>query len=233
MSRFFKRTSRFRSFSILSAAVFCTSCASKPFVWYEEAQQDDGSIVIVKTLETRVSQTGLAAGANMTGYRFIQIEFDNPVTGQHISWTPRGIPPLNPLAVHFDKDVPYVFGYPYTFALEQYGCPVPPYVIFKGTGRGWTRVMPQEIPQRFSRVNLLTSSGERIFRDGESMYVQDEMLVKASSLDKSKRKALNAIDQYTFRLQYDDVGALGNACPNTRNVSTKYDKIELSTTNDK
>lgn len=156
----------------------CSDDADKFVYWYEEALQDDGSLIVVKKREIARSGGGWMAGepgSRTYGYRGGWLEFPDPKTGQPIVWDPGKLYPLakelgryslaqlQPFALHVHEQVPYLFATFYVDApYYAWGCPLPPYIIWRREGDRWRRIKPLELPQQFKRRNLLPSGGVRI-----------------------------------------------------------------------
>jgi hypothetical protein len=180
--------------TLLTLLLIACSEEKKPteFIWYEEARQDDGSIVLVKKIEKSYSVSRKEPGAENYGYRLPRIEITDPKTGQPITWYPANLPHLLPYALHVHEGVPYVFATFYlTGSYLQWGCPIPPYIVFRWEGDKWKRIPLTALPKQFKRRNLLLAAADQIdiesdqFKGWKSIEHGD--LVKAESIEKFVR----------------------------------------------
>lgn len=173
---------------VVAALAYTSSSGDNYTHWYEEAMQDDGGIVLVKKLE-RAQGGGWFAGepgVNTYGYRSPIVEFEDPRTGETIRWDPVGslfekvqtikwkerAYQLLPYALHFHENVPYMFAtfYP-SAAYRDWGCPIPPYIIWRWEGDHWQRIYMEDLPVQFKRRNLLPSAYAEIYRNGDHRRV--------------------------------------------------------------
>jgi hypothetical protein len=216
----------------LATLAACGKTDSKELVWYEEALQDDGSIVLVKKMEAGYSITGKEPGAGTYGYRPLKMEVTDPKTGKPVLWSPRGLPPLMPYALHVHEKVLYVFSIPYLFdGHAQFGCQRPPYILFRWEGDRWKRIGLAELPKRFKRHNLLDSAAYRLHEDGTWFFITPERLVKAGTIEMHVRliggnpRAFNPrpSDLYEREIQYADLGPYYEC--SKFNLPTKYDHV--------
>lgn len=204
----------------------------KDFFWYEEAVQDDGCIVLVKKIESGHSASRKEPGANNYGYRLPKIELDDPKTGRHITWYPAGLPFLLPYALHVHDKVPYVFA---TFYLSgsyrSFGCPLPPYIVFRWQGDRWKRIALGELPRQFKRHNLLSTASGQVFNWGAWRFIKAGDKVDAEAIRQYVIKASrgDTTDSpshlYEKEIQYTDIGPFAEC--NGSNRPTEYDNVEL------
>lgn len=208
--------------------------SSTELVWYEEAVQDDGSIVLVKKFEAGYSATRKEPGARTYGYRLPKLEVTDPKTGKQVLWYPRGLPSLLPYALHVHEKVLYVFAIPYLAgAYSELGCPRPPYVVFRWEGDRWKRIALSDVPVQFKRHNLLDSAGGHLYEDGEWFWITPGRVVKAATIEMEVRamggnpRALKPRpgDLYQREIQYTDLGP-DYECSHY-NFPTKFDSVEI------
>ena len=125
---------------VLILAILMASC-HKPnpgWVWYQEAMQDDGSIILVKQIETSLNEARNVPGQQLMGYHRPKLEFADPKTGLPVTWYPLNLPRIFPYALHVHDKVPYLFATFYlTDDYHEFGCPVPPYIVFQWDGGKW------------------------------------------------------------------------------------------------
>jgi len=209
--------------------------SSNTFYWYEEAKQDDGSIVLVKKIE---SKNGLYSGwfggqpgVNSYGYRFPKVEFTDPKTGETLRWDSSRLAKnvknikgkttayqLEPYALHFYDQVPYLFTTFFPIAsYYDWGCPIPPYIVWRWEGDYWQRIDLGEVPVRFRRRNLLPSGGVNLHpygRIAENPGVtitakQISNFVRSTTWpveDEDKKYSGPAYKLYNHHIHYEDVG---------------------------
>jgi hypothetical protein len=219
----------------LFALVSLTACGAKStgeLVWYEEAMQDDGTIVVVKKIESGYSVSRKEPGANNYGYRTPKVELTDPKTGKRVTWHPRGLPLLLPYALHFDDGVPYMFATAYLFPdYSAFGCPRPPYIVFRWDGDKWKRIPLSALPRQFKRHNLLGSAGHQLYENETWSYISPGRLVKAESIAMAvgatvpASTKLKPYELYDREIQYADVGPPDDC--SGFNGATKFENVEI------
>jgi len=236
---------------LLVSAGFYYLLSPNTFYWYEEAKQDDGSIVLVKKI---ASASGLDSGwfggepgVNSYGYRFPKVEFEGPKAGETIRWDPFQLYDiaekikgketayqLFPYALHFHNHVPYMFAtfFP-SYAYHDWGCPIPPYIVWRWEGDYWQRIRLDEVPVRFRRRNLLPSGYSRVNgltgRQGR-IFEAPGITVTAEQISSWVRSRTWPVEGdekeysgpvyklYKHHIHYEDVGDVEN-CGRGSNVS--------------
>ena len=64
---------------------------------------------------------------------------------------------LTPMAIHFSDGVLFLVTEPWKCEhYDQYGRPVPPYVVFRYGGGKWKRIAFEELPPQLTQANLLS-----------------------------------------------------------------------------
>jgi hypothetical protein len=143
------------------------------------------------------------------------------------------LPPLLPYALHVHDKVPYMFA---TFYLDNsyraFGCPIPPYIVFRWEGDKWKRIAMTELPKQFKRRNLLNGAAAKIYDGQQWKFIQSGDNVKTDSIEQDVRSSTglaesgNPHDIYDREIQYKDIG-IYEECNGLKNFSTKYDNVEL------
>jgi hypothetical protein len=217
----------------LISAAGCQRSDASDFYWYEEAMQDDGTIVVVKKIESRSHKSRLEPCANNYGYRSPRMELTDPKTGGTISWNPKNLPPLLPYALHVHDKVPYVFAKSYLYgAYRDLGCPTPPYIVFRWDVDRWNRIRLHQLPTIFRRHNLLSGAHTDVAENGIWSPIKQGRTVKAQSIAmyvrsiSSESASATPYDRYEREIQYQDIGPYDDLCTKT-NQSTQYDNVEI------
>src|SRR5882724_11234237 len=133
--------------------------------WREEVALHDGEILIVTRWMQFVPGEPFKT---MPGSR--RLTFTHPTTGQAIVWENAGKigSRVNPKMLDFDVGRPFLV----TMAqsgpdYDGFGCPTPPYVVFRHDAGTWVRVPVAELPSRLVRMNLVTfPNRERLKAEG-------------------------------------------------------------------
>ena len=166
-----------RKSHLLGVLLYTVAPFTEGFDWFEQAQQDDGTTVLVHKIEKRSISAKTLDEEHDWG-RIHSVELADPVTGRTIRWDPDGWS-LRPFALHLHLGVPYLFTLPGDVTYERYGCPSPPYIVFKWDGTAWSRVALDALPVRFHRRNLLATSSERLRHVG---WISKGMVVDAAEI---------------------------------------------------
>lgn len=212
----------------------CGNAGAKELAWYEEAKQDDGTIVLVKKFEAGYAVTPKEPGARTYGYRLPRLEVADPKTGRPVVWNPRGLPPLLPYAMHVHEKVLYVFSIPYLVdGHAKYGCPRPPYIVFRWESERWKRIPLAGLPRQFKRHNLLSAAAHHLHEDGNWFFITPGRVVKAATIEMHVRsigghpKAARPrpAQLYEREIQYLDLGAYYEC--SEYNFPTKYDHVAI------
>lgn len=161
-------------FGLLTMIVSMSACATGPLgigsdSWKEEAQQYNGSTIIVERSQDYGGRGEVGQGAPIRDYR---LSFTLPGSARAIEWESDysedvGRANLHPLAVHVLNGTPYVITEPnLCLAYNKWGRPNPPYVIFKYDGRQWQRITIEGLPAEFKGMNLVidTKNEEEEFK---------------------------------------------------------------------
>lgn len=231
MQKTMRKLSVILAFAALAA---CGKSGSSELFWYEEALQDDGSIVMVKKYEAGHSATRKEPGANTYGYRLPKLEVTDPKTGKSVLWNPRGLPPLLPYALHVYENILYLFAMPYLAGGHiQFGCQRPPYIVFRWQGDRWKRITLSDLPKQFKRHNLLDAAGDYLYENGEQFRITPGRVVKASTIVMEVR-AMSGNPRafkprpgnlYEREIQYNDLGPYYEC--SHYNFSTTFDNVEI------
>jgi hypothetical protein len=138
-----------------------TACGRK-LDWTQDAPLHDARTLVVE----RRSEFGSSFPGN-SGLEIGQtLTFRHPDTGERITWRiPEG---LQPVMIDFDRGVPYYVLTEYTVAdYNQWGCPNPPYLVYRYEQGKWMRIAFEALPEPFLNRNLLEMSKEiRGLKDG-------------------------------------------------------------------
>lgn len=135
--------------------------------WTQDAQLHDGRTLVLE----RLSEFGPSFPGN-SGLEIGQtISFRHPDTGERISWRiPDG---LQPAMIDFEGGVPYYLLTEYTVSdYNKWGCPNPPYLVYRYEQGKWVRITFEALPEPFLNRNLVGISKEiRGLKDGGHVSV--------------------------------------------------------------
>jgi hypothetical protein len=128
-----------------------------------------------------------------------RLTFRHPTTAQPVVWENAGKigSRVNPRLLDFDGDRAFLVttaqaGPDY----DEFGCPTPPYVVFRFDGAGWRRVPLKELPTRFERMNLYPNP------NAERLKAQN-YFVSAAVTSQRYKEAYRAGDEYKLRATVD------------------------------
>lgn len=154
-----------------------TACGKeKTLDWHQEALLHDGRTLWVERHSERGSpfpgNSGLETGQTLA--------FSHPDTGERIEWRiPEG---LQPVMLDFEQGVPYYVLDTYVSSdYSKWGCPNPPYLVYRYQQGKWKRVAFELLPAQFVILNLMRMSkdarglvdGGRISVDQMEAYFKD------------------------------------------------------------
>jgi hypothetical protein len=124
--------------------------------WKEEVALHDGRILLVNRSVQLVSGESFHS---MEGAR--RLTFADPTTGQPVIWESPGQTGLRLRPMLLDIEGGRLFlvtmaqsGPDY----ETFGCPTPPYIVFRHEGGTWVRVPVADLPRSLTKMNLLPNS---------------------------------------------------------------------------
>ena len=198
-----KRTCKFHRRWLRALTVFavCTAmiACGKTIRWKQEVLLHDGRVIVVD----RVSkQIGRIFPENVIIEYEQTISFSHPDTSDRFSWElPEGT--LAKL-LDFEKGVPYFVLRPASVAdYNEWGCPNPPFLVFRYEKNNWLPVNISKLPARFSLPNLLDSAHSSDKLTADSLVTVEEMhsYLKASMIAASKiisREKINPIGEGCF-----------------------------------
>jgi hypothetical protein len=136
--------------ALLLACLSLTACG-KTIEWKQEVPLHDGRLIVID----RVSQQGpFNPFLNMRMEVRQELAFTHPDTGERIRWMiPEG---LLPYMLDFDDGVPYYVLNAHTVAdYNRWGCPNPPWIVYRYERGQWMRVPFEQLPVKFEKVNLM------------------------------------------------------------------------------
>jgi hypothetical protein len=187
---------KIKTYLALVLFTLCLFGCGRKLDWAQEAPLYDGRILVVE----RHSEFGPSFPGN-SGMEITQIlAFRHPDTGNRISWhIPEG---LLPVMIDFDKGTPYYVLTEYTISdYNTWGCPNPPYLVYRYEQGKWTRIAFEELPQRFLARNLVDmSKGINGIKNGQYVSVYGlenhwNKYPKNMNVRQISRKKINPIAQ--------------------------------------
>jgi len=133
------------------AAGFATSACGRTIEWKQEVPLHDGRVIVI---ERESEQGGHDPFIGMRMETTQTLTFVHPVTSERVRWKlPTG---LKPYMLDFDNSTPYYVLIAHTVAdYNKWGCPNPPYMVFRYTGKDWERISFEQLPVVFAKPNLI------------------------------------------------------------------------------
>ncbi len=162
--------------AIVSTIAFSGCEKRKSLTWRQEAQLQDGRVVVVE----RVSkQRSGSIPENIVIEYMQEIAFINPNSDERITWElPTG---LGIWMLDFDGDSTYSVFKPKSVAdYNNWDCPNPSWIVYRHRSGSWDRLILDELPVRFQRPNMLAAanSNEKISADGVVTVSEFETYLK-------------------------------------------------------
>ena len=225
----------FLNLAFLTFAILMAGCnkSNPEWAWYQEAMQDDGSIILVKQIETSLNEARNVPGQQLMGYHRPKLEFADPKTGLPVTWYPQNLPRIFPYALHVHDKVPYLFATFYlTDDYHEFGCPVPPYIVFQWDGGKWVRINFSQLPQKFKLHNLLISGERPLVTTQNNDHIKPNQIVDAERIFREIRSIGGPIGtgsprrRYEQEIQHQNIGLYGE-CNGHENSPSQYDFLEI------
>ena len=151
--------------------------------WKEEVLLHDGSKIIV---ERSVERGGRHELGQMPSISEQSLSFVLPSTKERITWEDHysddvGSSNFSPMLLEIFGDAAYVLSHPLNdLSYSKWGCPNPPYVIFKYQNKEWKRVPLQELPAEVKLPNLVISSPDDEAKNAIHGVLSAEMIKQAN-----------------------------------------------------
>lgn len=129
--------------------------------WQEEVLLHDGKEILVDRSQTYGGRHEIDQSVPAKEHT---IRFKLPNTNNTVTWTSEfgeglGRTNFNLLALHFNKDTPYLIVEPnLCMAYNKWGRPNPPYLIFKWDANAWNRIDIGALPPEFKTINLIVNN---------------------------------------------------------------------------
>lgn len=151
--------------------------------WKEEVLLHDGSKIIV---ERSVERGGRHELGQKPPFKWQRLRFTMPATGEVITWEDNysedvGSSNFNPMLLEIFGDTAYVLNSTVNDAsYSKWGCPNPPYVIFKYQNKEWKHISIQELPAEIKLPNLVISSPDDVAENAKHGVLSVEMIKQAN-----------------------------------------------------
>jgi hypothetical protein len=147
--------------------------------WKAEVLLHDGNKIIV---DRAVDYGGRHELGQSPPFKEQTLTFTLPHTSQRITWKDEysddvGSSSFNPMLVEVFGDKAYVLGSPVNSqSYSKWGCPNPPYVIFKYRNKEWKRIPLSELPAEVRLPNLVISSPDDVAKKAKHGFLSVEMI---------------------------------------------------------
>lgn len=147
--------------------------------WKEEALQSDGSKIIV---DRSVEYGGRHELGQSPPFKEQALTFTLPIANQRITWKDEysddvGSSNFNPLLLVVFGNTAYVLSSPVNSqSYSKWGCPNPPYVVFKYQDKAWKRIPLNELPAEVKLPNLVISSPDDVAKKAKHGFVSAERI---------------------------------------------------------
>jgi hypothetical protein len=147
--------------------------------WKEEVLLHDGSKIIV---ERSVERGGRHEIGQSLPIKEQSLTFTLPSTNKRITWEDYysedvGSSNFNPMLLEIVNGTAYVLGSPAgNLSYYKWGCPNPPYVVFKYQDEGWKRISLKELPAEVKLPNLVISSPDEVAKNAKHGLISVEMI---------------------------------------------------------
>lgn len=148
---------------LLLATLSLTACG-RTVEWKQEVPLHDGRVIVID----RMSQQGPHDPfVNMRMEIGQELAFTHPDTSERVRWKiPDG---LQPYMLDFDGLIPYYVLAAYTVGdYNKWGCPNPPYFVYRYERGQWGRIAFEQLPAKFQKRNLIAmaKAEEKFVGDG-------------------------------------------------------------------
>ncbi len=151
--------------------------------WKEEVLLHDGSKIIVERTVERGGRHELGQRPSISEQ---SLSFVLPNTNQRVTWEDHysedvGSSNFSPMLLEIFGDAAYVLSHPLgVISYSKWGCPNPPYVVFKYQNKEWKRVPLQELPAEVKLPNLVISSPDDVAKNAKQGVLSTEMIKQAN-----------------------------------------------------
>ena len=165
---------------LISLAV--SGCGERipPLKWTEDVKLPDGRVTTLTRYQEFRGTHELGAPPTESNSWF---EFKNPETSATVRW--QGTRELSTVALMMDGPTPLLLTMPNFSGPEKFGCPNPPYLLFRFSGTTWQQVIPFAAPISILRVNMtfhphdqrlnIVAAGYHLSAQQTSSYSYDRM----------------------------------------------------------
>lgn len=147
--------------------------------WKEEVLLHDGNKIII---DRSVEYGGRHEIGQSPPYKVQTLTFTLPSTTQRITWKDEysddvGSSNFNPVLLEVFGDTAYVLNSPVNSqSYSKWGCPNPPYVIFKYRNKVWKRIPLDELPTEVKLPNLVISSPDDVAKKTTHNFLSVELI---------------------------------------------------------
>jgi hypothetical protein len=139
--------------------------------WKQEVKLHDGRVILVDRIS---KQTGKLTPEGAILEYEQTLTFTHPDTGQRLIWMlPKG---TGVRMLDFERGVPYfVLTAKSITDYNDWGCPNPPWIVYRLEQGEWLRVGVEQLPVRFIRPNMLLAARTDERASGDGLVTVQEM----------------------------------------------------------
>lgn len=150
------------------ASLSLTACG-KTIEWKQEVKLHDGRMIVVER-QSKQKEISLPVKGVLEPWQ--QVTFTHPTTGERVIWElPNG---LGLWMLDFEAHMVWAVLRPMSVSdYNEWGCPSPPWIVFRQKDGTWQQLAAAELPAKFSFPNTLAGAAADEPRS-ESKFVSAE-----------------------------------------------------------
>lgn len=165
--------------SVISLSAYAAFLGFGGTSWKEEVLLHDGTKIIV---DRSVDYGGRHELGQRPPFKEQSLTFTLRSTNERITWEDHysddvGSSNFSPMVLEVFGDSVYVLSHPVNdLSYSKWGCPNPPYVVFKYRNNEWKRIPLQELPMEIKLPNLVIASPDDVAKNVRNGFLSAEMI---------------------------------------------------------